>query len=710
MSIFGALNSSVTGLRAQSDALGVISDNISNVNTTGYKANTASFSNLVTAAATETSYNPGGVALRPGQDVQQQGILDSSDISTDLAIEGNGMFAVKDGGGIAGDEDEIQEQVDATPVKYTRTGNFRVNENGNLENANGFLLQGWRLSENDAGELTPPPDQDSKASLETVEVDNFSGIARATENLSVGAQLPPNLPTNETRSLTAQIFDAEGTPHNMQFNFSRTDGKGNELAENRFRVEINAPTRSDDETGEHAGMFTNGTVDTAQINRNSSSAISTILEEIKNEAASNPTNGGATGNTITFTLNGVEMELEDTSGTNFGGASNSPDVSNVTVADINGVENALELRVTSGNGSTLNDQASGETFDDISLTDLVEATEVGDVGTDGNAVNITTEGGNNTRANINLLGTSVQTVVSANPDGGNLALQTSGGNDTGLTLNDQVDSLAVNRDGDAKIGEKDDLVLQGTTDGQNFEKTSRVATIVEFKDGGIESIGDADDHSDLVAADTPFLAGDAQGQLDLGLDFQKRDLAVPDGTNATEPQNITLDLGTPLDADLDENGEIEAAERGVNDKQLDGLTSFENDEGFDVRKLEQDGLQFGNFTGVSVNESGTVTAEFSNGERRDVFQIPVVTFNNVNGLESQSGTVFAETPESGEAQLQEAGIGGAGSIAPSALESSTVDLATQFTKMIETQRAYSASTRVVTTSDEMLQTITNATR
>jgi flagellar hook protein FlgE len=93
-----------------------------------------------------------------------------------------------------------------------------------------------------------------------------------------------------------------------------------------------------------------------------------------------------------------------------------------------------------------------------------------------------------------------------------------------------------------------------------------------------------------------------------------------------------------------------------------------------------------------------------------VFQIPVVTFNNPNGLEGESGTVFSETPESGEAQLGEAGVGGAGSVAPGALEDSTVELSTEFTNMIETQRAYSASTRVVTTSDEMLQEIVNATR
>jgi flagellar hook protein FlgE len=85
-------------------------------------------------------------------------------------------------------------------------------------------------------------------------------------------------------------------------------------------------------------------------------------------------------------------------------------------------------------------------------------------------------------------------------------------------------------------------------------------------------------------------------------------------------------------------------------------------------------------------------------------------FSNVNGLEERSGNAYLQTGESGNLLLAEAGVGGAGNVAPSALEQSTVDLAEEFTRMITTQRAYSASTKVITTSDEMLQELTQAIR
>ena len=78
MSITGALFSGVSGLAAQSQALGMISDNISNVSTVGYKGVSASFATLVTVSATQNSYTPGGVIARPIQQVAQQGLLQAS--------------------------------------------------------------------------------------------------------------------------------------------------------------------------------------------------------------------------------------------------------------------------------------------------------------------------------------------------------------------------------------------------------------------------------------------------------------------------------------------------------------------------------------------------------------------------------------------------------------------------------------------------------
>ena len=114
------------------------------------------------------------------------------------------------------------------------------------------------------------------------------------------------------------------------------------------------------------------------------------------------------------------------------------------------------------------------------------------------------------------------------------------------------------------------------------------------------------------------------------------------------------------------------------------------------------GSAFGNFASVDVDEDGFVFAKFTNGIVRKIYQIPVATFTNPDGLEAQAGGTFTVTPESGAYTLTRPGLGTAGNIASSTLESSNVDLATEFTSLITTQRAYSASSKIITTADEML--------
>ena len=116
-----------------------------------------------------------------------------------------------------------------------------------------------------------------------------------------------------------------------------------------------------------------------------------------------------------------------------------------------------------------------------------------------------------------------------------------------------------------------------------------------------------------------------------------------------------------------------------------------------------DGAVFGSVNGLSIGADGTVSANFSNGLTQAVFKIPLATFANPNGLAGVSGNAYTTTPDSGTAVVNAATTGGAGSIASSELEGSTVDLATEFTNLITTQRAYSASARIVTTVDQMLQ-------
>jgi len=129
---------------------------------------------------------------------------------------------------------------------------------------------------------------------------------------------------------------------------------------------------------------------------------------------------------------------------------------------------------------------------------------------------------------------------------------------------------------------------------------------------------------------------------------------------------------------------------------------------FSIGQINQDGVQFGNFAGVTVNQNGVVTANYDNGLNRAIYILPLGTFSDPNGLQPQSGNTYTETANSGTVVLREAGTGSAGTIAPSSLEDSTVDIATEFSNLIVTQRAYEANSKIITTADQMLQTLIQA--
>lgn len=145
-----------------------------------------------------------------------------------------------------------------------------------------------------------------------------------------------------------------------------------------------------------------------------------------------------------------------------------------------------------------------------------------------------------------------------------------------------------------------------------------------------------------------------------------------------------------------------------NANTLDGLTHLSGD--YVLNYTTQDGARYGSYSGVTIDENGIVRALFDNGSSRPIAIIPVATFVNANGLEALSGNVWIATGYSGSATLRTASTAGAGAISASSLESSTVDLAEEFTSMITTQRAYSASAKIITTADEMLTELMNIKR
>jgi flagellar hook protein FlgE len=140
-----------------------------------------------------------------------------------------------------------------------------------------------------------------------------------------------------------------------------------------------------------------------------------------------------------------------------------------------------------------------------------------------------------------------------------------------------------------------------------------------------------------------------------------------------------------------------------------GLTQFSGNE-FAVRNLAQDGVPLGAYAGLDIRGNGDVAVNYDNGQSRIIARVPLVAFNDPEKLQRLDGQAFMRTVESGEARVTDAASNGVGKLVTGSIERSNVDIATEFTKLIVAQRAYTANTKVVTASDEMLQDTLNMRR
>ena len=143
-----------------------------------------------------------------------------------------------------------------------------------------------------------------------------------------------------------------------------------------------------------------------------------------------------------------------------------------------------------------------------------------------------------------------------------------------------------------------------------------------------------------------------------------------------------------------------------------GLTQFASHgaSGLSVNSFEQDGIPIGAFSSVSAQKNGDIRINYDNGQSRVIARVPVTIFQDPDKLQHLDGQAFLRTIDSGEPRIVEAGEDGAGLISISTVERSNVDIATEFSKLILAQRAYSANTKIVSAVDELLQETLNLRR
>lgn len=142
--------------------------------------------------------------------------------------------------------------------------------------------------------------------------------------------------------------------------------------------------------------------------------------------------------------------------------------------------------------------------------------------------------------------------------------------------------------------------------------------------------------------------------------------------------------------------------------QATGFTSFANDNSAVLS--DQTGYAAGSLSSISLDSSGVITGSFTNGRTRILGQVAVANFTNPAGLSSKGDNVYTQSNNSGEAQIGAAGSGGRGSLQSGALEGSNVDLAQTFSDLIVAQRGFQSNSRIISSSDEVLQELMNLKR
>jgi flagellar hook protein FlgE len=240
MSLSSALSTAVSGLTAQSLALSAIAENIANSATTAYKTKQVDFQSLVSGAmgsATSTS----SVIAKTNQALSVGGVIASTSVSTNVAIDGSGFFVV------AAHPDDA-----ATDLTYSRNGSFSTDADGNLVNSEGYYLKG--LPTDASGKVLASNSSDL-SSLQTINLDSIGGTAKATANVSMAANLPADAAIGQAFTTSMEVIDSLGVSHTVGQTWSKT-------ADNSWSLALADPTLTSDTT-KTSGVISPKTVSVA---------------------------------------------------------------------------------------------------------------------------------------------------------------------------------------------------------------------------------------------------------------------------------------------------------------------------------------------------------------------------------------------------------------------------------------------------------------
>jgi len=649
------LNTAVAGLQAQSFALQNISGNIANSQTTGYKETDTYFEDLVSAAAlgqqTANGVTAGSVATNT-----VQGTIQSTSVSTDMAINGDGWFVVSKPTGTS-DNQPVFSGVD----DYTRAGDFQLNSGGYLVNGAGYYLMGVPIN--------PTTGNPVGSSPQVLQFTNDFVPAQATTAITYQLNLPS---TPKSGMLSGSAFEAN--PLAGAAPAAVITGSGATLSPDAVATGTGSVSTT---TGATLASLGINSGDTITINDGTNAVFtytSTGSDKVSDLiSAINAANTGGTLNVSASLSSGSNLVLTGTNGT-----------ASITVGGTATADTAIGFGAGANSFQPVNLLTQGAVAPGDTMTVSVNGTPT-----------------------VITFGTGTNQVATL------AQLQAKIGGISGLT------GTVNTANGDISLTSNNNIILDG----------SPTALLSEF---GINKDAAYPSNDTVIANDvSTFTSQSIDGGSITSYDKEGNAVNVQfrwaqtgtgswqlfyqGNSNATGTQAAWQNVGTvfnfnssgqlspPLSSVTLQNLTVNGDNLG--NVQLNfgsgGLTQYANTSGTaQVSQLQQNGFAAGQLQSVAVDGQNQITGTFSNGQTIPLAEITLATFNGQNALQALNGGAYAATVDSGPPIY-----GATGTVSGSSLEASNVDIATQFSDLIVAQQAYSANARVMTTADQMIQSL-----
>ena len=695
-----SLYSAISGLQNHQVRMDLIGNNISNVNTVGYKGQRVTFEESFSQLLAGSSKPPGGnggtnpvqvglgMAVGSIDTMVSQGNIQSTGQVTDLAIQGESYFAVSDGEG----------------SYYSRNGAFQLDSNGNMVlPTNGMVLQG-KIADN-TGKFPVG------TTIENIKIPfSEQSPANASTDIQYSRNLNADSEAKGTVVYTQQYFAAANTA-TADSAMAMVNSKGQDMNIKPGDVLTFSATFP----GPTAYQESNFTIEPTSTYADIMTAFNNFVN----------VNDGAAAITAAGIPNLGALQITGSAG-NISGLqvhSNNPE-SDGRVANAFFFPPTIAAGVNEITDSILYPADATDLLQDVLNRDgRAMGLENGDVISVNATVGVDSVGGSN-NITFNPAATTMQDLINlmkeelrlTNFDGSfqNYDTVTMNGGNTGDNLPDgslvvrglagsdfRIEGLTVSATNSNNDSVRPTLFMSNMStetfqDARDVGKYDTSITVYD-ESGATHIVTMTYVHSGSpgewiwevsVAGDEIMVSGN-KGKLTFGQDGSVASFTFDDNSS-----RLTLDPNNGaqlMDIDLDVGGP----------GNFQGITQFESDS--TVSAIGQDGYGTGSLTDISIDEYGTINGIFSNGTGRSLAQIMLVDFTNPGGLQKVSDSVYTVSSNSGDPVYGAAGEQSSSSIKPGALEGSNVELSREFTDMITTQRGYQANSRVITVSDSMLE-------